>query len=115
LVLGLAPNTPLPAYAIQDALRWLHFISFWLVMATASGTLYGLLGHWWKRSAPPAVAAAVGLPFVAEPGLWTLKVREFRGPLSVWTVEVIVGLAISVSLTLRSTSLRRTRGSQPAQ
>jgi hypothetical protein len=45
---------------------WWHFISFWLAMATASGLLYGLLSHWWKRWAPLSVAGALGIPFLRE-------------------------------------------------
>ena len=99
--MGLPRNTPLLQYVVPDLRAWLHFIAFWIVIAVASGAIYGLLGQWWKRSAPAAAALAVGVPFLAEPGLWTLKDREFRGPVTLWLLEAGVGLALTTLLIRR--------------
>ena len=104
--LGLPRGTPLLDYIVPTVTSWLTFTSFWLVVAAASGTVYGLLGHWWKRSAPLVSALAVGLPFVAEPGLWTLRDHQFRGPLSLWVTEAALGLVVTAILISKSVKPR---------
>jgi hypothetical protein len=99
--LGLPPDTPLLQFVGPDVRHWLHFIAFWVLMAISSGAIYGLLGQWWKRSKPAAVALAVGLPFFAEPGLWTLRRREIPGPVAIWLAEAAVGLAVTTLLMRR--------------
>ncbi len=105
--LGLPRGTPLQDYIVPTVTSWLTFISFWLVMATASGAVYGLLGHWWKRSAPLITALAVGLPFVAEPGLWTLRDHQFKGPWGLWATEMGFGLVLTAILHRCSRRLGR--------
>ena len=104
--LGLPPNTSLQDFVIPALTHWLRFIAFWLVVATASGTVYGLLGHGWRRSAPVVTGLAVGLPFIAEPGLWTLRDHQFKGPWSIWALEVVFGLLLTAILILRSVKLK---------
>lgn len=104
--LGLPRNTSLQDYVIPALTHWLNFIAFWLVVAAASGTVYGLLGHWWRRSAPLMTGLAAGLPFIAEPGLWTLRDHQFRGPWSTWAIEVVFGLLFTARLILRGVKLR---------
>jgi hypothetical protein len=95
---GLPRDTPFLDYAPAALTSWLHFIAFWLLMALISGTLYGVLGQWWRRSAPIAGALALGLPFVAEPGLWTIREGNLHTPWAVWGAEILLGLSITFLL-----------------
>jgi hypothetical protein len=103
--LGLSDSTPFFHYALIDLLQWLGFVAPWLLIAAATGLLYGLLGFWWRRSAPPVAALAIGLPFIAEPGLWALRDHEFRGPAILWVAEVALGVGLTILLLVRKTRL----------
>jgi hypothetical protein len=107
--LGLPPDTALANYAAPALLQWLRFIAFWLLMALASGSAYGLLGRWWQRSAPIAGALAVGLPFVVEPALWTARRGHLQSPWALWAAEILVGLVLTFVLLRRSAELRSDR------
>jgi hypothetical protein len=101
LAIGLPRDTPFLDYAPAALTWWLHSIAFWLLMAVGSGLLYGVLGQWWRRSAPIAGALAVGLPFVAEPGLWTIRQGNLHTPWALWGAEVLLGLSITFLLIRR--------------
>jgi hypothetical protein len=103
--LGLSDSTPFFHYALIDLRQWFVFVAFWLVIAVTSGVLYGLLGFWWRRSAPPVAALAVGLPFIAEPGLWALRDHELRGPSYIWVAEVALGVGLIIFLLVRKSRL----------
>ncbi len=104
--LGLPRDTPLSQYLLPAVTGWLHFISFWLVIAVGSGTVYGLLGLLWRRSAHLITGLAIGLPFVAEPGLWTLRDHQLKGPLGLWAIEVSFGLALAGMVMTKSFRVR---------
>lgn len=92
---GLPAGTEVSRYAERALAGWLHFISPWLVAAVIAGLTYGLLGNWWRRSSATAVALAVGLPFLAEPVLWNVRVGGLQQqPWVVWGLEASVGLLI---------------------
>ncbi|MDQ1680552.1 MAG: hypothetical protein QOI42_1411 [Frankiaceae bacterium] len=98
---GLPEGTALSGYVGPVVVGWLHFTSYWLVAAVVAGLAYGLLGNWWKRSSATAVALAVGLPFLAEPVLWNVRVGGLREqPWLVWGLEATAGLLI-VAVLLR--------------
>ena len=104
--LGLPHDPPFLNYVSAALTGWLHFTAFWLLMAVAAGTAYGLLGQWWHRSAPIAGALAVGLPFVVEPGLWTVRMRHLHTPWALWAAEILLGLIVTFLLIRRSAVTR---------
>jgi hypothetical protein len=100
--LGLPRSTPFMPYASAALTGWLHFTAFWLITGVVSGALYGLLSQWWRRSAPLAGALAIGLPFVTEPELWTVREGNLRTPWALWAAEIGVGVVVTFLLIRQS-------------
>jgi hypothetical protein len=97
LKLGLAPATPPTGLAWASLTHWLGFAAPWIVLAVATGLVYGILGRLWGRSGSPLPWIAVSLPFLIEPLLWRAYEGHLRGPGLIWVAEVAVGVAILVS------------------
>jgi hypothetical protein len=104
---GLPEGTALAQYAAPALWGWLRFTAPWLAAATGAGAVYAALGQWWRRSRAAAGGVAVGLPFVAEPGMWTLRLQHVPWP--VWTVEVLFGLAVTLVLLRPRPPVRQRR------
>jgi hypothetical protein len=106
--LGLPDGTPLSEYLMPTIAHWLHFVTEWLIIGTGAGVVWGLLGHWWRKSAARAAAIAAVLPFLAEPTLWTI--RGDQVPITLWTVEMLLGgIALALMFRHRSLADRRQR------
>ncbi len=56
------------------------FLFPWLVIATVVGPAYGMVGSWWRRARSLVAGAAVGVPFIAEPWLWALRMGHVPRP-----------------------------------
>ncbi len=96
--LGLPASTPVTELVITGLAGWITFIAPWVVLAVATGLLYGVLGCWWGRSRALIAGVAVAVPFVAEPVLWWLYRGFLPGPAYLWLVEIAVGAAVLLFL-----------------
>jgi hypothetical protein len=70
--LGLSGESTEATLVATGLVRWVAFIGPWLVLATVTGFVYGMLGCWWGRSRSIVSVAAAVAPFVAEPVAWWL-------------------------------------------
>jgi hypothetical protein len=70
------------------------YSSFWILIAAFVGPAYGVLGSIWGESRSLVAGAAIGLPFVLEPWLWSLRLGHVPHPFPIWVVETAVGAAL---------------------
>jgi len=86
------------------------FIGPWVIIALATGIVYGALGAWWGRSRALMAGIVLGAPFLVEPVLWLLRNGYFKGPVVIWIGEAVVGLAVLAGMAVTS---HRARPSSP--
>ena len=101
--LGMPSSAGVADRLLTGISNWATFIAPWVVLAMATGLVYGLLGCWWGRSRSLVAAAAVVAPFAAEPWLWRMYRGFLPGPGSLWLGEIAVGLVV-VAWLLRERS-----------
>lgn len=99
--LGMPASTPTLELVITGLADWLGFIAPWVVLATATGLGYGLIGWWWRWSRSLVAGVAVVAPFIVEPLAWRLYRGFLPGPLYVWLVELAVGAGALVWMISR--------------
>ena len=51
----------------------------------------------WARTRSVVAGAALALSFILEPWLWRLRLGVFHGPLVIWVVETVVGVALLIA------------------
>ncbi|WP_407647103.1 DUF6518 family protein [Actinacidiphila soli] len=78
----------------QNLPHWLTFIAPWLLVALVAGTVYGLMGWWWRERRPLIVAVLMGLPFLIEPWVWIDWMGYDKGTRLPWIGEWTVGTAV---------------------
>jgi hypothetical protein len=105
--LGAAPETPPAELLVAGLVHWAVFTAPWVVLATATGAAYGLLGRAWARSRAAVACLAVISPFLAEPLLWRLYRGYLPGPLVVWVLEAAFGALLTVWFAVQLASARR--------
>ncbi len=94
---GRSPGATHTGSALTSGLsRWITFITPWLVVAVIAGGVFGAVGAWWRRSGSRLAVAAVSVPFVVEPALWTLVGAQV--PPLMWAGELLVGVVIAALL-----------------
>jgi len=99
--LGMPASTPTLELVITGLADWLGFIAPWVLLATATGLGYGLLGWWWRWSRSLVAGVAVVAPFIVEPLAWRLYRGFLPGPFYVWLVELAVGAGALVWMIRR--------------
>jgi hypothetical protein len=100
------------------SLGWYTANIQWLGAALLAGSLYGVLGCWWRRSRALVAGLAVAGGIVAEPAIWpvydhVLGGGPVKGPWLFWAVEAAVGVA-AAAWVVRAVRPRAADGSSAA-
>ena len=89
----------------------LSFAGPWLLVGALTGAVWGLFGERWGRTRSLLDGLALAVPFVLEPFAWAFALGYTQGPYPIWYVEVAVGGALVVWVTLAHR--RRFRAAPP--
>lgn len=82
-------------------LEFTEYKARWFVLGLASGPVFGLLGHFWRRTRSRWAALAVATPFLVEPAAWVRHRGHLPGPNAAWQAEVVLGVALLALLWSR--------------
>lgn len=98
--------------AFNSMSGWLDFTKAWLVAAVVAGAACGVLGHLWLSRRSVLAGAALSVPFLLEPFVWPLYEGRYKGPVTIWLVELAAGLVVLALMVVRPLvlSIRDRRG-----
>lgn len=94
---------------LGGAVLWVTVYAMWYVIATATGIVFGLLGHWWRAAGSPVPVIILAVFFVLEPLAHLVLAGGLPRPYAVWVLEVAAALVLptwaAIARQRRSVSL----------